>query len=137
MKRYLKESTMPWMIWMWLNNIHLRANNLEVVEAGNPGDPIEKTLVQIFNSLPGLHDSPIRADGIDICHPIPSGRRDNKMFVGILNSEITLYILTSILAHVTDGYLHQHLPKREKSILNFYGQDRIVCERMIKLQLLK
>ena len=60
----------------------MRVNNLEVVgvpEAENPGDPIENTLVQIFNSLPGLHDSPITADDIGICHPIPSERRDNKI----------------------------------------------------------
>ena len=67
-----------------LNNIdqYLRVNNLEVVgvpDAENPGDPIENTLVQIFNSLPGLHYSPITAHDINICHPIPSERRDNKI----------------------------------------------------------
>ena len=66
-----------------LNGIeqYLRVNNLEIVGIPPPeheGDSIEETLVEIFNSLPELN-SVISPNDIDICHIMPSDRKDKKL----------------------------------------------------------
>ena len=48
-------------------------NNLEIV-----GAPIEDTLIDIFNSLPDTGKQ-ITPEDIDICHIMPSGRKDGKL----------------------------------------------------------
>ena len=66
-----------------LNGIeqYLRVNNIEIVglpEAEVPGAPVEKTIIEILNTLPDLV-TPIKSEDIDICHVIPSDRRDKKI----------------------------------------------------------
>ena len=54
-------------------------NNLEIV--GLPeedGAPIEDTLIDIFNSLPDIGKQ-ITPEDIDICHIMPSDRKDGKL----------------------------------------------------------
>ena len=62
---------------------YLRVNNLEIVgfpEAENPGESkIEDTLIEIFNSLPDMKETPVTPNDIDICHVIPSDRKDKKL----------------------------------------------------------
>ena len=64
-----------------LNNIeqYLRVNNLEIVGVPEATENLtdEATLLEIFNSIPDLPET-ITAKDIDICHIIPSNRRDKK-----------------------------------------------------------
>ena len=60
---------------------YLRVNNLEIVgiPAAESGDTIENTLINIFNKLPDMDEMPITPNDIDICHVIPSQRKDGKL----------------------------------------------------------
>ena len=70
-----------------INNIeqYLRINNIEVVGLPLVDDPNdrerdaknEKLLVDTLNTLDGL-DRQLTVEDIDISHPVPSNRRDNK-----------------------------------------------------------
>ena len=64
-----------------LNNIeqYLRVNNLEIVVVPEATENLsdEAILLEIFNSLPELPESITEKD-IDICHIIPSNRKDKK-----------------------------------------------------------
>ena len=70
-----------------INNIeqYLRINNIEVVGLPLVDDPNdrerdaknEKLLVDALNTLDGL-DRQLTVEDIDISHPVPSNRRDNK-----------------------------------------------------------
>ena len=58
---------------------HLHINNLEIVglpdSEDDNGVTVEETLIDIFNSLPEIK---ISSSDIDICHRMPSNRRDGK-----------------------------------------------------------
>ena len=64
-----------------INNIeqYLRVNNLEIVglPEANDGESEENLLLNALNSLDGI-DEPIRAEDIDISHPLNTQRRDEK-----------------------------------------------------------
>ena len=65
-----------------LNDIeqYLRVNNLEIMgvpEEATENLTDEATLLEIFNSIPDLPETITEKD-IDICHIIPSNRRDKK-----------------------------------------------------------
>ena len=56
-------------------------NNLEIVglpPAEEDSAPIEDTLIHIFNSLPDIGKQ-ITPEDIDICHIMPSDRKDGKL----------------------------------------------------------
>ena len=57
---------------------YLRINNLEIVglPEANDGETEEALLLNAINSLQGLEE--VRADDIDISHPMASKRKDNK-----------------------------------------------------------
>ena len=60
---------------------YLRVNNLEIVglpPAEEEGAPIEDTLIDIFNSLPDIGKQ-VTPEDIDICHIMPSDRKDGKL----------------------------------------------------------
>ena len=64
---------------------YLRVNNIEVVglplpendENGAPAETHEEILIEALNSLNEFHGQ-ITGEDIDICHPIPSRRKDKK-----------------------------------------------------------
>ena len=58
---------------------YLRVNNLEIVglPAANNGESEETLIINALNELVGLDDS-VRPEDIDISHPLPSKRKDNK-----------------------------------------------------------
>ena len=60
---------------------YLRVNNLEIVgipPAEQVGDSVEDTLLEIFNDLPDLSNE-VSENDIDVCHIIPSDRKDGKL----------------------------------------------------------
>ena len=69
-------------------------NNLEIVGLLPPesqGTPIEDTLLEIFNGLPELSKQ-VYPDDIDICHIMPSDRKDGKL-VAVCSRKMKLNIL--------------------------------------------
>ena len=61
---------------------YLRVNNLEIVGLPEPGndETEEQLMINTFNALPEL-GTEITSEDIDISHPLPSNRRDNKKVV--------------------------------------------------------
>ena len=58
---------------------YLRVNNLEIVGLPEPNENETETemIIDALNNLRGLQDE-IKIGDVDIAHPIPSKRRDNK-----------------------------------------------------------
>ena len=66
-----------------LNEIeqYLRANNIEIVGFNDLEDSdrdFEPHILSILNSLPEFQEKPITSRDIDICHPVPTERKDKK-----------------------------------------------------------
>ena len=106
---------------------YLRVNNLEVVGLPEPnnGETEETLLLNAFNELEGL-DSPIRNEDIDISHPLPSNRKDNKSVhvVRFISRKTKFMILAAKKREENkqfkfrnhDIYINEHLSKYNRSL---------------------
>ena len=112
-----------------INNIqqYLRINNLEVVGLPEPndGESEEKLLLNAFNNLQGL-ENPIRAEDIDISHPLNTKRRDGKAVhvVRFISRKTKLQILDAkkraenkeYRFRNRDVYVNEHLSPNNRSL---------------------
>ena len=119
---------------------YLRVNNLEIVglpPAESQGTPIEDTLLEIFNGLPELSKQ-VSPDDIDICHIMPSDRKDDKLVVAcrFISRKMKLDILQAkknpgkftFKNHeifINDHYLLWLRLKRGRLAINSYGQKMV------------
>ena len=63
---------------------YLRVNNVEIIDLPEPlnGETVEEQAIEIFNELCTQNgNAEISKQDIDICHPLPSNRKDNKRVV--------------------------------------------------------
>ena len=106
---------------------YLRVNNLEVVGLPEPnnGESEETLLVNAFNQLAGI-ETPVRHEDIDISHPLPSNRKDNKQVhvVRFISRKTKFMILNAKKQEENkqykfrgnDVYINEHLSKNNRSL---------------------
>ena len=116
------------------NQIHeieqyLRVNNVEIVGLPAPviadGETDESVIVNALNSLVGL-THPIRAEDIDISHPLKSQRRDNKPVhvVRFISRKVKYSVLAAKKAEANrqfkfrnnDVFINEHLNKKNRGL---------------------
>ena len=112
-----------------LNSVqqYLRVNNLEVVGLPdvNDGETEETLLVNAFNQLQGMDDI-VRPEDIDVSHPLPSNRKDNKKVhvVRFISRKTKFMILNAkkqeenkqFKFRGNDVYINEHLSKNNRSL---------------------
>ena len=106
---------------------YLRVNNLEVVglPKKNDHESEETLLVNALNQLEGL-DEIVRPEDIDISHPLPSNRKDNKQVhvVRFISRKTKFMILNAKKLEANkqfqfrgnDVYINEHLSKNNRSL---------------------
>lgn len=112
-----------------LNSVqqYLRVNNLEVVGLpdANANESEEALLVNAFNQLQGM-DEIVRPEDIDISHPLPSNRKDNKQVhvVRFISRKTKFMILNAkkqeenrqFKFRGNDVFINEHLSKNNRSL---------------------
>ena len=106
---------------------YLRVNNLEIVglPAPNNGESEETLIINALNELVGL-DDPVGPEDIDISHPLPSKRKDNKPVhvVRFVSRKTKFAILAAkkrdenrqFKFRNNDVYINEHLSKSNREL---------------------